>query len=715
MEPSSRSQAKRRATTCLVMACIVACGHSADPVVAVRASTSAPPRPAELAALVLEADARRDSVLLRDAARGPDVATRRVAVTSLARLHDAAAYIELRAALRDPDVHVRSAAALGVGAFEREAPVGAEAALLAALSTEADAAERGERAWDLGRVGGDATARALAVELDADDPRERVGACRGLAAMSLHGESVPAAVAAEVVDRAARDPDQGARRACAYAAGRVLGAGADAALAPALETAAADGDEEVRVFATRALGVARLGAPSFLVRQTTDRSVRVRVAAFRGLAQRSDPDAVDAYASALDVAVSEASSTTHLATPSAFPLLVALEEAIHLAGAAALLPHVEPMLDVLGARTSPTRADGLAHCRAAVLVDLGHGWPAHVTTCGRGVVSDDERAEMTADLMAHVTGDPTLRASYLARLYDATPTARSRAAVLGAAAAIEDRGATALLVRGIGEDEIGVVSAALEAGPSAATRLRGNATGALPGALRAALEHARARLAATDEVEGLVAWVDLAAALRAVELVPDVRTLASHPCRAVRDHAKACLVALGVAAPVAPPRSADHVIAAAELPAAGERLAATVTLASGERIEIDLLPAEAPTTVARFVALAETRFYDGLVFHRVVPGFVVQGGDPRGDGFGGPGFTQRCEDNRVRYERGTVGMALAGRDTGGSQFFVTTGPAPHLDGRYTAFGRVRQGQDVVDAILPGAVIASVRITRHADR
>ena len=117
----------------------------------------------------------------------------------------------------------------------------------------------------------------------------------------------------------------------------------------------------------------------------------------------------------------------------------------------------------------------------------------------------------------------------------------------------------------------------------------------------------------------------------------------------------------------------------------------------------------APTTVARFVSLARADFFDGLTFHRVVPAFVVQGGDPRGDGYGGPGWTQRCEDNRLRYLRGTVGMALAGRDTGGSQFFITHSPQPHLEGHYTAFAQVVGGMDVVDRLLAGARIRDIQI------
>jgi cyclophilin family peptidyl-prolyl cis-trans isomerase len=107
----------------------------------------------------------------------------------------------------------------------------------------------------------------------------------------------------------------------------------------------------------------------------------------------------------------------------------------------------------------------------------------------------------------------------------------------------------------------------------------------------------------------------------------------------------------------------------------------------------------APLTCANFLSLAGQGFYDGLAFHRVVPDFVVQGGDPRGDGSGGPGWEVRDEINLLRYDGpGVVGMALSGPDTGGSQFFVTLSPQPHLDGGYTAFGRVVSGRDVLERL-----------------
>lgn len=126
-------------------------------------------------------------------------------------------------------------------------------------------------------------------------------------------------------------------------------------------------------------------------------------------------------------------------------------------------------------------------------------------------------------------------------------------------------------------------------------------------------------------------------------------------------------------------------------------------------IQIELAVLDAPLTVDSFVRLARRGFYDGLTFHRVVTNYVVQGGDPRGDSEGGPGYTLRDEINQSPFLRGTVGMALDWEDTAGSQFFITRSPQPQLDGRFTAFGRVIEGMDVVDALRPGDSIERVRV------
>jgi cyclophilin family peptidyl-prolyl cis-trans isomerase/HEAT repeat protein len=139
-----------------------------------------------------------------------------------------------------------------------------------------------------------------------------------------------------------------------------------------------------------------------------------------------------------------------------------------------------------------------------------------------------------------------------------------------------------------------------------------------------------------------------------------------------------------------------------------KKVTATIHTAKG-RIRIELFPQDAPITVDSFITLARKGFFNGLTFHRVVPNFVIQGGDPRGDGEGGPGYQIRCEINKRPYARGAVGMALSGKDTGGSQFFITHSPQPHLDGGYTVFGQVVVGMEVVDSVTRGDVIRRVEI------
>ncbi|MEM7586050.1 MAG: HEAT repeat domain-containing protein [Acidobacteriota bacterium] len=122
---------------------------------------------------------------------------------------------------------------------------------------------------------------------------------------------------------------------------------------------------------------------------------------------------------------------------------------------------------------------------------------------------------------------------------------------------------------------------------------------------------------------------------------------------------------------------------------------------------IELACPEAPLTCLNFLQLAGQGYFEGLRFHRVVPDFVIQAGDPRGDGWGGPGYAIRDEMNLLRYRRGMVGMALSGPDTGGSQFFITLAPQPHLDGGYTIFGRIIAGEDVLDEVVQGDKILRI--------
>ena len=133
---------------------------------------------------------------------------------------------------------------------------------------------------------------------------------------------------------------------------------------------------------------------------------------------------------------------------------------------------------------------------------------------------------------------------------------------------------------------------------------------------------------------------------------------------------------------------------------ASKKYTAKISTSAGD-MTAELFAGDAPRTVNNFVFLARDGFYNGVIFHRVIPGFMVQGGDPTGTGTGGPGYRFEDEPVSKRYTRGTLAMANAGPNTNGSQFFITLGPTPHLDNRHSVFGEVVEGLDIVKKI--GAV------------
>ena len=137
---------------------------------------------------------------------------------------------------------------------------------------------------------------------------------------------------------------------------------------------------------------------------------------------------------------------------------------------------------------------------------------------------------------------------------------------------------------------------------------------------------------------------------------------------------------------------------------------AVITLGNGKQVRIEFFPEDAPKTVESFVTLARKGFYDGLNFHRVVPDFVVQGGCPKGDGTGGPGYQVKAEFNKNKHVRGSVAMARSQHpDSAGSQFYICYGATPHLDNNYTVFGKVVSGMEEVDRIKQGDRMTSVVI------
>lgn len=132
----------------------------------------------------------------------------------------------------------------------------------------------------------------------------------------------------------------------------------------------------------------------------------------------------------------------------------------------------------------------------------------------------------------------------------------------------------------------------------------------------------------------------------------------------------------------------------------------TIKMQSGNEIKVELYPEVAPNTVNNFVSLVNKGFYDGVIFHRVIPGFMIQGGDPEGQGFGGPGYSIKGEfsnngfENNLKHTRGVISMARSmSPDSAGSQFFIMVDDAPHLDGQYAAFGKVIEGMEECDDIV----------------
>ena len=138
---------------------------------------------------------------------------------------------------------------------------------------------------------------------------------------------------------------------------------------------------------------------------------------------------------------------------------------------------------------------------------------------------------------------------------------------------------------------------------------------------------------------------------------------------------------------------------------------AKISFENGEQLLIELFTNEAPGTVENFEKLANSEFYNGLTFHRVIPGFMAQGGCPSGTGTGGPGYTIKCETegNSHKHVPGALSMAHAGKDTGGSQFFICHDTFPHLDGVHTVFGQVIEGQEVVLKIAQGDIMQTVKV------
>lgn len=449
---------------------------------------------------------------------------------------------------------------------------------------------------------------------------------------------------------------------------------------PALKALAAGPGKYSTAFAVRGLGTLGDGSSASIIVPLLDgkRGLEVTVSAIRAAAQIGAADAVEPLARLAADAAADANLR-----------LEAVTALGRLRGASAL-PVVQDLI------TDPWPVMRIAALNAAAAIDQ----EAFIVVLAS--LDDDPdwsvRAAM-AGLLATLPAD-VAEERLRAMLEDGDK--RVAPAVLRALARhkVADAGTLALArvndpdygIRDVVVDLIGELKPA--GGPEVLREAYKRAQSDVAYNVRTSALTALAAYGAAEAVETLKAALadkEWAVRLRAVELLTKMDPSGDHQ-RAIRPAPGTPPAAYGDRTIIAPEYS-PHVF---------------IETAKGS-IEVELAVLDAPQTTRNFINLARKGFFNGLAIHRVVSNFVIQGGDSRGDGSGGPGYTIRDELNERPYVRGTVGMALSGKDTGGSQFYITHSPQPHLDGKYTVFGHVVNGMDVVDRIRQGDVIQRMRI------
>ena len=653
--------------------------NPAPPVVLIPATRTqpavvAPPPPSDLIRLLSDAEAR----------------IRRRAALALGRVGLSEALEPLTKLFADEEPEVRQMAAFALGLIGDRA---ARPALLAALR-DANPGVQGRAAEALGMLGGDREAA------DAVSGMVRTHAAAGaLAGVAADDVTYPLAPAVEAARLglyalvrlgsyealAAATLDAGGQPVStwwpvAYALQRLP----DPRSGPALLTLLSTPGRYTAAFAARGLGVLKAQTAAGPLRQIVEGRAAhpaVVIQAMRALAAIGD----SATAPLLTRIVADAKADTTLRL-----------EAMTALSVLASADSLDLMLDLM--------SDSAPAIRGAAMRTLARIDPDTFLATLSGLDPDRDWTVRSAEAAALATIPPA-RAQVRLRMLLQDQDLRVATAVLAALVASKAPGADTLLIERLKADDFAVRAAAAR---SLAELKVVNAVPALVEAYRAALGDSTyvaraAMLAALAQLDTTVARPLLEEALRDQEW-------------AVRVQAVALAREGGAGAPTG---AADSAIRpAAGRPMTDEKRQAMISPPFSPHsyietdrgvIEIELAILDAPLTVANFVALARKGFFDGVAIHRVVPDFVVQDGDPRGDGEGGPGYTIRDEINMRPYLRGTVGMALDWEDTGGSQFFITHSPQPHLDGRYTVFGHVVAGMDVVDRLVPGDVIRRVRI------
>jgi peptidylprolyl isomerase len=638
-----------------------------------------------LAHLLAAADARSfDRGLFRTALVAPDAFVRRQAALAAGRIGDSAAVEPLLGALGDSSAAVQAAAAFALGLLRDPRAL----APLRALTRAGDGAPQCEAIGAIAKIGGDGGAGSLR-EVLAVKTTSALGTSAVQRAALLEAWRLgPRAPIAALTDFA-RDPDPAARAQAIYSLARLKVARA----APTLLGALVDPEPYVRAVALRGISraltdSARLDPQAVVARirpLVADRNGHVRVNALRALASFKDstlaPLALARLADPdVNVAVQAETTLGTLGGPRAAAALAAQLTGTDFARRRQ-------------AAIALAQADSAAGVTAAAALARDGDWRWR-SVAAETFAAARQRAGLEAQL---ADSDARVVAQALQALGRIVPDSalsldeRARA-LLGHRDAAVRSVAADLLARHPAVTDVDRLAVAFERA----------AADSFDDAQLSALTTLGAIAGTGPEGRAAVTTRFVARVARPSDYVVRRRAAEKLPAAAAR---------WGPAAPIATGRTLDDyrsVVRRLLVPVARGEPGPRVTIESaGGALVVELFPAEAPLTVAALLALVDRHYFDGSAWHRVVPNFVVQDGDPRGDGWGGPGFVLRDELNPVRYETGTVGMALSGPDTGGSQFFITHSPQPHLDGTYTVFGRVVSGTAVLGAIAVGERIRSI--------
>jgi cyclophilin family peptidyl-prolyl cis-trans isomerase/HEAT repeat protein len=617
----------------------------------------------------------------------PDVTVRRRALVALGRIGLAENTPVLASALLDDDEFSRAAAAFSLGLLGGK---GSVPPLLTALG-DASPLVRGRAAEALGLIGDAGAAAAIAemaagcrariagIEPDDDQwPKApEIEACRLslFALVRLHQYDALAKVALDADGTAVSRwwP-------VAYALQRI----GDARAVPALLGLASGTGTYTRAFALRGVAAAgdrRVAPMASALAGSADADVRLRVTAVRALAELHNAADLPALLALL----------RDRATPPNLAL-----EAVTAMGAIGDKQAFEVLLDLW---THPWAAMRAAAIAAAAKVN-----PAGFLLVVSSLGPDKEWSVRSAlaGTLARLPADQ-VRSAIEDLCDDADVRVRGQA--LDALAHIDAPDLTKRLTDALNAPDVMI--------RATAARLLGEKR--LPDGV-ARLMAAYARGASDTAYAARAAALDALAKYGGTEAENDakatIRRALGDPDWAIRVKAADLLRAMGeagaAATPPAPLRLAAAAFESAALLHPVYSPHAFIETRLGT-IEVELNVVDSPLTTQSFIERARAGFFNGLTVHRLVPNFVIQTGDPRGDGEGGPGYTLRDELSPLPYRRGTVGMALDWRETGGSQFFITVSPQPHLDGKYTVFGQVVKGEEILDRISQGDIIERVTI------